>query len=277
MGRKEGQSMKMTVQKMRKLLEERLQDPTRKFIFDRDKSDLRIENIQNKKGVNISIPTVISKWNEKKEAAIDEIVFFVNEGLKAMNTEVALSGNEKNIYPVMRSTSHKTVKKDGVKLIYDDHTAETRIFYAIDLGKTYRIIDEEMLEKEGWDANRIREVAKFNLRSLPTPLKKDTVAENDFYFLNTNDGYDASRILNDALLKEMEDKVEGKLVISIPHQDVLIFADIKNDTGYDVLAQMTMSFYTNGRIPITSLSFDYEDGKLMPIFIMANNRPKRKD
>lgn len=277
MGRKEGQSMKMTVQKMRKLLEERLQDPTRKFIFDRDKSDLRIENIQNKKGVNISIPTVISKWNEKKEAAIDEIVFFVNEGLKAMNTEVALSGNEKNIYPVIRSTSHKTVKKDGVKLIYDDHTAETRIFYAIDLGKTYRIIDEEMLEKEGWDANRIREVAKFNLRSLPTPLKKDTVAENDFYFLNTNDGYDASRILNDALLKEMEDKVEGKLVISIPHQDVLIFADIKNDTGYDVLAQMTMSFYTNGRIPITSLSFDYEDGKLMPIFIMANNRPKRKD
>jgi uncharacterized protein YtpQ (UPF0354 family) len=277
MGRKEGQSMKMTVQKMRKLLEERLQDPTRKFIFDRDKSDLRIENIQNKKGVNISIPTVISKWNEKKEAAIDEIVFFVNEGLKAMNTEVALSGNEKNIYPVMRSTSHKTVKKDGVKLIYDDHTAETRIFYAIDLGKTYRIIDEEMLEKEGWDANRIREVAKFNLRSLPTPLKKDTVAENDFYFLNTNDGYDASRILNDALLKEMEDKVEGKLVISIPHQDVLIFADIKNDRGYDVLAQMTMSFYTNGRIPITSLSFDYEDGKLMPIFIMANNRPKRKD
>lgn len=277
MGRKEGQSMKMTVQKMRKLLEERLQDPTRKFFFDRDKSDLRIENIQNKKGVNISIPTVISKWNEKKEAAIDEIVFFVNEGLKAMNTEVALSGNEKNIYPVMRSTSHKTVKKDGVKLIYDDHTAETRIFYAIDLGKTYRIIDEEMLEKEGWDANRIREVAKFNLRSLPTPLKKDTVAENDFYFLNTNDGYDASRILNDALLKEMEDKVEGKLVISIPHQDVLIFADIKNDTGYDVLAQMTMSFYTNGRIPITSLSFDYEDGKLMPIFIMANNRPKRKD
>src|SRR5690606_40177667 len=81
-----------------------------------------------------------------------------------------------------------------------------------------------------------------NLNSFPTRrssdlLKKDTVAENDFYFLNTNDGYDASRILNDALLKEMEDKVEGKLVISIPHQDVLIFADIKNDTGYDVLAQ----------------------------------------
>lgn len=277
MGRKEGQSMKMTVQQMRKILEERLQDPSRKFIFNRDTSELRIENIENKKGIIIAIPVVISKWKEKKEAAIDDIVFFVNEGLKAMTTEVTLTGKEKDIFPVMRSTSHETVKKDGIKLVYDDHTAETRIFYAVDLGNTYRIIDEEMLEKEGWDANRIREIAKFNLRSLPTPLKKDTVAGNDFYFLNTNDGYDASRILNETFLKEMEEKVEGKLVISIPHQDVLILADIKNDTGYDVLAQMTMSFYTNGRIPITSLSFYYEDGKLMPIFIMANNRPKRKD
>lgn len=277
MGRKEGRSMKMTVQQMRKILEERLQDPSRKFIFNRDTSELRIENIENKKGIIIAIPAVISKWKEKKEAAIDDIVFFVNEGLKAMTTEVTLTGKEKDIFPVMRSTSHETVKKDGIKLVYDDHTAETRIFYAVDLGNTYRIIDEEMLEKEGWDANRVREIAKFNLRSLPTPLKKDTVADNDFYFLNTNDGYDASRILNETFLKEMEEKVEGKLVISIPHQDVLIFADIKNDTGYDVLAQMTMSFYTNGRIPITSLSFYYEDGKLMPIFIMANNRPKRKD
>jgi len=75
----------------------------------------------------------------------------------------------------------------------------------------------------------------------------------------------------------MEEKVEGKLAISIPHQDVLIFADIKNDIGYDILAQMTMSFFTNGAIPITALSFYYEDGKLEPIFIMAKNRPIRKE
>ena len=66
-------------------------------------------------------------------------------------------------------------------------------------------------------------------------------------------------------------------MISIPHQDVLIFADIKNDTGYDILAQMTMSYYTAGQVPITSLSFYYENGKLQPIFIMAQNKPKRKE
>ena len=70
------------------------------------------------------------------------------------------------------------------------------------------------------------------------------MAENTFYFLNKNDGYDASRILNDAFLKEMSQKVKGTMAVAVPHQDVLIIADIENDTGYDVIAQMTMSFYS---------------------------------
>ena len=40
-------------------------------------------------------------------------------------------------------------------------------------------------------------------------MKKDTVAGNDFYFLNKNDGYDASRILNDKFLQEMSETMKG--------------------------------------------------------------------
>ena len=75
----------------------------------------------------------------------------------------------------------------------------------------------------------------------------------------------------------MEEKVEGRLAISVPHQDVLIFADIKNETGYDILAQVTMTFYTTGLVPITSLSFYYDNGELEPIFILASNRPKERN
>ena len=32
------------------------------------------------------------------------------------------------------------------------------------------------------------------------------------------------------------------MAVAVPHQDVLILADIQNETGYDILAQMTMSF-----------------------------------
>jgi uncharacterized protein YtpQ (UPF0354 family) len=53
---------------------------------------------------------------------------------------------------------------------------------------------------------------------------------------------------------------------------VLIIADIRNNTGYDVLAQMAMSFFANGRVPITALSFLYENGELEPIFILGKNK-----
>ena len=91
-----------------------------------------------------------------------------------------------------------------------DHTAETRIYYALDLGKTYRLIDESMLDALGQSETELMEAALFRVRSLPTSMKKDEVDGNIYYFVNNNDGYDASRILNSAFLKEMEEKIEGR-------------------------------------------------------------------
>ena len=32
------------------------------------------------------------------------------------------------------------------------------------------------------------------------------------------------------------------MFVGVPHQDVLILADIRNKTGYDVMAHLTMEF-----------------------------------
>lgn len=262
----------MDSKKMRKELEQRLMHPDRNFIFDREKDQLRIENKQTGSGITVSLPGIIAKWNEQKEKAIEETVYYVEEGLNAMKGEATFSGQERNIFPVIRSTSFPEEAEEGVPFFFDNHTAETRIYYALDMGKTYRLIDKKVIAKEGWKESQIRETALFNLRSLSANFKKDEVAGNLFYFLNSNDGYDASRILNERLLNTMADQVEGSLAIAVPHQDVLIIADIRNNTGYDILAQMTMSFFTSGRVPITALSFLYEDGELEPIFILGKNK-----
>lgn len=269
--------MKMNSMKMRKELQQRLERPERTFSYDRENERLRIENKETGKGITISIPGVVAKWEEEKEKAIERIVYYIEEGLQAMSNEeqIQLTGQEKNIFPVIRSTSFPTSSNDGIQLLYDDHTAETRIYYAVDAEKSYRLIDEKLMKKEGWNHERIKEIAQFNVRSLSTDLKEDQVAGNTFYFLNKNDGYDASRILNDVFLRDMREKISGTMALAVPHQDVLIIADIKNETGYDVLAQMTMSFFTNGRVPITALSFLYENGELEPIFILGKNK-KRK-
>ncbi|MBA2173298.1 DUF1444 domain-containing protein [Halobacillus locisalis] len=271
--------MKMTSLKMKKKLEERFAHEDWTSTFNRDKDSFRIEWRDSGNGITITLPNVIAKYQTRGEAALDELEDHVVEALRVMNETHELTGKEKQIFPVIRAASFPTETNSGKKLVYTEHTAETRIYYALDLGKSFQLIDEQMLEKEGWTFDRIQEVATFNVRSLPVEMKKDTVYDNDFYFLSTQDGYDASRILNEAMLEQLKGECKGELAISIPHQDVIIFADVQNSEGYDILAQMAMKFFAEGTVPITSLSFLYEDKELEPIFILAQKKPNknRKD
>ena len=268
--------MAMTSLKLKKILEDRLANPYYHISYNREKDTFRIEWKESMQGMTISLSNVIVKYNQRGTIAIDELEGHISEALRIMNEVHNLKGMEKHIYPVIRSTSFPTKTKAKTRLVTKDHTAETRIYYALDLGKSYRLIDEQMLEKEQWTRERINEIATFNIRSLPYEYKTDRVADNDFHFVAKQDGYDASRILNEAFLEEMKANSKGELAIAVPHQDVLIIADIQNKMGYDILAQMTMKFFTDGRIPITSLPFIYEDKKLEPIFILAKNRPERE-
>jgi uncharacterized protein YtpQ (UPF0354 family) len=264
--------------KLLEILKKRL--PSEHFDWDLDrKSDkVRLEHKLLRKGMDISLPEIIARYDMKKDVAIDEIVYTIDETFKAMEREHKDGfRGEKNIYPVIRSTSFPEETADGNRFIMKDHTVETRIYYALDLGTTYRLIDNSMLKAMGIIETELMESALFRVRSLPTSMKRDEVDGNIYYFVNNNDGYDASRILNSAFLKEMEAKIEGHMTVSVPHQDVLIIGDIRNDTGYDVLAQMTMHFFTTGIVPVTSLSFIYENDKLEPIFILAKNRVARRE
>ncbi|MEC2078249.1 DUF1444 domain-containing protein [Metabacillus fastidiosus] len=266
--------MRMTSRKLVELIKEKLSNEQWSFEFDREKDMLRIENKTTDKGVSLSLPGIIAKWENKKEEAIDEVVYYVKEALNVMGKQQELTGKEKSVFPVIRSTSFTKETKEGIELVFADHTAETRIYYALDLGNTYRLIDVKMMEREGWNIEQLKEMAIFNLRSLETKVKADNVAGNIFYFFNANDGYDASRILNESILQSYEEKIEGKMAVAVPHQDVLIIVDVRNETGYDILAQLTMSFFASGTVPITALSFLYEDNRLEPIFILGKNRPK---
>src|SRR5699024_7801511 len=153
---------------------------------------------------------------------------------------------------------------------------ETRIFYAIDLGKSYRLLEESLLEQEGWTKDRLHENALFNLRSLSTSYKKDEVSGNDFYFIATQDGYDASRILNIAFLDEMAAKCEGVLTLAITHQDVVILTDLNYEACYDVLAQLSERFSADGRIPLTSFAFLYKRMKLQATSFITKHKAKNK-
>lgn len=259
------------------LLKKRLGKHRFTYQFDKKYDKLRLNHKTLGHGMDLSLPGILTKYNEKQHAAIDEVIYTIEQTFLAMEIEKEQGfSTSTKIYPVIRATSYPQSSKEGHAFITTEHTAETRIFYALDVGKTYRFIDESMLDALQLTVEQIREMARFSVKQLPISYKKDEVAGNLFYFVNTNDGYDASRILNESFLKEIKSEVKGDMTVSVPHQDVLILGDIRNETGYDVLAQMTMHFFTVGTVPITSLSFIYEDGELEPIFILAKNRVKKE-
>lgn len=267
----------MKPEQLVKELKSRLGTEQFDYSYDRQNNKLRLDYKSLNRGIDISLSQLIAKYNERKEKALDDVVYTIEQTFLAMEKEQ----NEdfyhlSKVFPIIRSTSFPLKSKEGHAFITTDHTAETRIFYALDLEKTYRLIDETMLPKLKVSADEIREAARFSVKKLSTNVKKDEVEGNVFYFINENDGYDASRILNESFLKEMRAKIEGDMTVSVPHQDVLIIGDIRNETGYDILAQMTMHFFSVGRVPITSLSFIYDEGELEPIFILAKNRVKKE-
>lgn len=259
-------------------LKQNLSDYNFTWEYDKKTDKIRLNHAKLNKGMDISLPEILSKYETKKDRAIDEVVYTISQTFSAMEKEVeGLTEITQQIYPVIRSTSFPLQSNEGTKFVTSDHTAETRIFYALDLGNTYRLMDEKMCTQMNIDEKIMKETARFQVRKLSVDLKEDHVAGNVFYFINANDGYDASRILNEPFLKDMREKVEGDMTLSVPHQDVLIIGDIRNEVGYDVLAQMTMHFFTVGTVPVTSLSFLYEDGELEPIFILAKNRVEKEN
>ncbi len=266
----------MNVFKLKDIIIERLEAKRDDFDFKFNRKDeaLRIERKDNKKGVDIELAKAAQKA-KNSDSFIDEILYYIDETLSRMADD-PVDLDESMIYPVVRSTSFHEEAGEGNPFIMDDHTNETRVYYAMDLKNSYRLIDKKLAESFGMSHEDIRVLAYNNLDNLKIDYKKQTVQENDFYFVNHNDGYDASRILNEKFLNEMYDICEGEMMVGLPHQDVLIIADVKNQVGYDIMAQMMMQYFTEGLTPITSLSFSYKDKRLQPVFILGKQKNSKR-
>ncbi|GAB3061454.1 DUF1444 family protein [Salinicoccus sesuvii] len=266
----------MNIFQLKNKIVEKLEEKRDDFLtsFNRKEEMLRVERKDNGKGLDIALSKAVDKA-KNDENFIEEIVYYINETLDRMKEE-DIGLDEASIYPVIRSTSFHKQNKNGDAFIVDDHTNETNIYYAVDFQNSYRLIDEKLIKSLGLDKEALRKLADQNMKQLPVSHKGETIQENDFYFINHNDGYDATRILNEEMLDSMHEKFDGEMLVGLPHQDVLIIANVRNSVGYDIMAQMMMQYFAEGLTPITSLSFSYRDKKLEPVFILGKQKNHKR-
>ena len=221
--------------------------PTLKIHERREKDNsvfiLEYENRRAKIDIDSFVRKLGDKKTSKGDKKIEEFVYYIVENFSAQ-TSVSLDNiNEeqllKNIYPVVRASSfNKDNEKD---LVSFEHTNE-----------------QEVLE-----------VAKNNLEKLPLKYNVDEVAGNRFYFLNAKDGYDGARIFDKNVLDYFYKKIGDSFYVGLPHQDTLIIADVNNKQGLEILQKMMVHFFTEGLVPITTITFKYDGKELESYFIFV--------
>lgn len=262
--------MRYQLNDIEKIMKDKLKDYD--ITVDRKEEKMTVKHIHGG-SVVVALRTLLAKANEQDNLNnIDEAVYYITTSLTARAKDETVTINLSQIYPVIRATSFPKMTKQDVAFVVTAHTAETMIYYALDLGNTYRLVDEKLLQQSNITKEQLHEAAITNLKQLPVSLAKDEVVSNHFYFVNNKDGYDAARVLNDEWLNQLVATFTGEAIMAIPHQDTLIIGDIVNEAGYDIMSKMAIHYFTEGLVPITSMTFNYEENKITPLFILVQDK-----
>lgn len=188
---------------------------------------------------------------------------------------VKIRENMNKIYPILRHPSF--LKQNGRDLVYREHTAETIILFAIELSFGFMFLTMNQIQEEAFDLEEIYKIALKNIEQLDASYQTDQLGNNLFYFFSYGDSYSASRILNSTLLPEMGKIIKGRMGVAIPHQDVLIIADLADAKGASALSQIAFDFAMKGAVPITPLPFLVENGTLEPYLVVHNKKSRHKN
>lgn len=211
---------------------------------------------------------------DERRQSLYSFVDHVTAAIRARGVERNLHGREEEVFPVLRHAS----QAQGSSWISIPHTEETVVAYALDHGEGYSLITAGLLTSAGWSQEKLHQCAMNNLQRLPFSVKTQQVGDTAVHFISPTDGYAASRVLLTPHLEEMDRTKKGStLGVAVPHQDVLIVADLHDDHGAQLLARLAYDFASKGPTPICPLPFFYEQGELTPYLIVQHgNRTKTK-
>lgn len=127
-------------------------------------------------------------------------------------------------------------------LVYRPFLADLIITYVVDEPQSVAYINEHHLEQWGVSDRDIHEAALRNLRRRTDERAPYTMVgedEQQLFIFNSNDGYDATRLLLTDILADWAKRVSGQLVIGIPNRDFLIaLGDANPDILRSVAAQI---------------------------------------
>lgn len=171
------------------------------------------------------------------------------------------------IYPMLKPISVlATVRERNVPMIiYRDFLADLIVVYVIDENASVTFINERHLEQWDVSAYDVHEQAIINLRRRTldaTDYISTGEGEQRLFIFNSNDGYDAARLLLGDVLDGWSRQLLGRTVIGIPNRDFLIaFGDANDEIVRSIAHQVQLDSVKQSH-GLTDQLFTLDDGQV---------------
>ncbi|HEU4325082.1 MAG TPA: DUF5688 family protein [Roseiflexaceae bacterium] len=169
------------------------------------------------------------------------------------------------IFPMLKPIAMlATVRERNLPMIvYRDFLADLMITYVVNEPRSVTFINEQHLEQWGVSAQDLHEQALENLRRR-TVGQVDYVTtgegEQRLFIFNSQDGYDATRLLLSEILAEWARQLPGRIVIGIPNRDFLVAFSDANDEILRSVAMQVQADAAGREYGLTDQLFTFEGG-----------------
>lgn len=167
-------------------------------------------------------------------AQLDAVVATLIRTLQGFNPDrstQSFADLRERVYPMLKPIALLATVRDRQlpMLVYRPFLADLIVAYVIDEAESVAYINENHLETWQIDEQSLHDQALANLRRRTFDATAYTTAGEGaqrLFIFNSQDGYDATRLLLPELLEQWRAQLPGKLVIGIPNRDFLIaFSD----------------------------------------------------
>lgn len=200
------------------------------------------------RGVNLRIGLEnlynVYRSNPEQREAVLQTLLKMAQGFNPDRSASSFADLRERIFPMLKPIMLlATVRERKVPmLVYRPFLADLIITYVIDEAESVVFINEDHLERWDTTEHEVHTQALANLhnrtRTSVDYATAGTGAQRLFIF-NSQDGYDATRILLPDILDQWRRQIPGNLVIGIPNRDFLIaFSDADRTVLANVAQQV---------------------------------------
>lgn len=150
-------------------------------------------------------------------------------------------------------------------IVYRDFLADLMITYVVDEPQSVTFLNEQHLEHWGVSAQDLHEQALQNLRQRTlgqVEYVTTGAGEQRLFIFNSQDGYDATRLLLSEILAEWARQLPGRIVIGIPNRDFLVAFSDANDEILRSVAMQIQADAAGREYGLTDQLFTFEGGQV---------------